>query len=711
MTEFFNLIEYTHRSVFLTGKAGTGKTTFLANFVKNTKKKYLVAAPTGIAAINAGGVTLHSLFGLPLKTHIPTYDNVDPNVANNISHLVPHFKYRKDKLKLLRHLEILIVDEVSMLRCDVLDMVDLALRIARRNTKKFGGVQLLLIGDLYQLPPVVKEESESLLYKYYSSPFFFDANALKGVALLTLELKKVYRQTDAVFLELLNGIRNKNLSTINFELLNSRYNPQFEPKESYVYLTSHNYIADAINNKNLEELEGKPHQYPAEIEGDFKSHLFPNEEVLALKVGAQVMFIRNDTAEEKRFFNGKLAKVEKLSQDLVTVLPEGETERLEIERETWENKRYYLDEEMQIQADLVGSYRQFPFRLAWAVTIHKSQGLTFDRVIIDAGRSFAAGQVYVALSRCRTLEGIVLKSKIHQNVILYDDRIAFFQQQTDASENINAILEEEKYQFAIEKVLVSLDLGWLLPAIKDWKDAIDKNRVLKKEELNSVVASLISETNNLNQVFKKFEGFVWSKMKPIPISQDAWFLIEQKCMGAVRFFFENVEEIFLVPAMKGYAESKGAKGLKAYNKILKALLGDIENYLNQLQQLHLLEKPLFKKEQKEKVRVQIDKKPSHLITFDLFEEGMSVLDIATNRGMATSTILAHLSKMAAVGVLDLHRVFAAEKIESFLKVYEKQNFESLTQWKSALPQFFEFDEIRVLLAHFNYQKKKRETLD
>ena len=440
----FNLAEHTNRSIFLTGKAGTGKTTFLNEFVKKTQKKHIVVAPTGIAAINAGGVTIHSMFGLPLRTFIPTTDRIDSNLGNNIADLMQHFKYRKDKLKLLREIEIIIIDEVSMLRADVLDMMDFSLRSVRRNQQKFGGVQMLFIGDLYQLPPVVRDEH--FLGQYYKSPFFFESYALKEMPLITIELTTVYRQKDEIFLDILNDIRDGAVGDIDFDTLNDRYIPDFEPTdEPYVYLTSHNRMADEINQKKLADLKGKAYVYSAEIIGNFSENQYPNEEELQLKVGAQVMFIRNDASSDKRYFNGKLAEVMSLDQKEITVLIDGDEEVFTLKKETWEQKRYGLDAEKNITEDVLGSFQQYPIRLAWAVTIHKSQGLTFDRLIIDAGKSFASGQVYVALSRCRTLEGIVLKSKITPNVIFADRRVAQFQDATNANEKVEEILQTEKY--------------------------------------------------------------------------------------------------------------------------------------------------------------------------------------------------------------------------------------------------------------------------
>ena len=347
----FNLIEHTSRNIFLTGKAGTGKTTFLMDFVKKTRKKHIVVAPTGIAAINAGGVTIHSMFGLPLRTFVPTFDEIDRDYAMNITDLLPHFKYRRDKLKLLREVEIIIVDEVSMLRADVLDMMDLSLKHIRRNPLPFGGAQMLFIGDLYQLPPVVRQENERVLSEYYATPFFFDAKAMQTADLMTIELKKVFRQKDEIFLEVLNQIRDGDVENINFDLLNERYNPYFEPdEEAYVYLCSHNRMADEINRRKLDELPGKSYFYNAAITGDFKESQYPNDKELELKEGAQIMFIRNDTSPDKEYFNGKLAVVKDLSDEEITVVLDGSAREVILKKEKWEQKKYYLDNEKQLLA-------------------------------------------------------------------------------------------------------------------------------------------------------------------------------------------------------------------------------------------------------------------------------------------------------------------------------------------------------------------------
>ncbi|QDP85792.1 AAA family ATPase [Chryseobacterium sp. SNU WT5] len=701
----FNLAEHTNRSIFLTGKAGTGKTTFLNDFVKKTNKKHIVVAPTGIAAINAGGVTIHSMFGLPLRTFVPTTDRIDSNLGNNISDLMQHFKYRKDKLKLLREIEIIIIDEVSMLRADVLDMMDFSLRFVRRNQQKFGGVQMLFIGDLYQLPPVVRDEH--FLGLYYKSPFFFESYALKEVPLITIELTTVYRQTDEVFLDILNDIRDGAVGDIDFETLNERYIPDFEPtNEPYVYLTSHNRMADEINQKKLAQLKGKPYFYSADIVGNFNENQYPNEEELQLKVGAQVMFIRNDASSEKRYFNGKLAEVMSLDNKEVTVLIDGDDEVFTIKKETWEQKKYGLDAEKNITEDVLGSFQQYPIRLAWAVTIHKSQGLTFDRLIIDAGKSFASGQVYVALSRCRTLEGIVLKSKITPNVIFADRRVSQFQDETNANEKIEEILQTEKYDYSIKKVVSALDCSWFKYSLETWFQSTRTSKALDKNKATYLYKTLRPKVENFESVYGKFAKVMLQKTYKFINGKEEWSEIEDKAKGAVNFFFTKVNLEVFQPLLDFYSENKGTKGLKQYNEDFRVFLDDLEDYLNDLKKVNLLESSLFNTDNNVAISTKVAKIPSHILTFQLFEAGKTIPEIAKERGLVTETIFGHLAKFAEQGLLDLTRIFDKEKIKTFEKEFKKNPHETLNDWKRALPNDFEFNEIRLLLNHFTYKKSK-----
>ncbi len=406
----YRFITETSENIFLTGKAGTGKTTFLKYLKENCSKNIIVAAPTGVAAINAGGVTLHSLFQLPFHPFLPTKSHKDELLAK--------IRFNKQRQQLFRKLELLIIDEISMVRCDTMDAIDTILRSVRRNyNTPFGGVQLLCIGDLHQLPPVAQRHEWNILEEYYSSPFFFDSNIIKAQMPLLIELNKVYRQKEDSFVTLLNKVRNNKMNAEDFADLHLRFNPSFRPsfEEKYITLTSHNNQADVINNRELQKLSTPSFIYNAIIDGDFPENTYPAEGSLILKAGAQVMFLKNDTVQ-KRYFNGKIGVINSLEDDEIIVECDGI--KITVLPETWENTRYVLNRaDGKLEQETLGSFTQFPLRLAWAITIHKSQGLTFEKVMIDAGAAFSSGQVYVALSRCTSLDGIVLLSKIPSEAI------------------------------------------------------------------------------------------------------------------------------------------------------------------------------------------------------------------------------------------------------------------------------------------------------
>jgi hypothetical protein len=412
----YRFVTETSENIFLTGKAGTGKTTFLKYLKENCSKNIIVAAPTGVAAINAGGVTLHSLFQLPFNPFLPT--------SASKSELLEKLKFNRQRQDLLRKVELLIIDEISMVRCDTMDAIDTILRSVRRKRNlPFGGVQLLCIGDLYQLPPVVKRDEMNILQQFYCSEFFFDSLVIKEQMPILIELNKIYRQKEDSFVDILNKVRNNIMTADDFEDLHQRFYPDFRPsfEEKYITLTSHNNQADQINYRELQKLLAPSFIYNAEIENDFPQNMYPAEGSLVLKEGAQVMFLKNDV--EKRYFNGKIGVVKSLKQDEIVVECDGED--IYVLQETWQNSRYTLSrDEGKLVQEVLGTFTQFPLRLAWAITIHKSQGLTFEKVMIDAGAAFSSGQVYVALSRCTSLDGIVLLSKIpsaaiysNQNVI------------------------------------------------------------------------------------------------------------------------------------------------------------------------------------------------------------------------------------------------------------------------------------------------------
>ena len=417
-----DFVQYTDCNIFLTGKAGTGKTTFLHNLKKRSAKRMIITAPTGVAAINAGGVTLHSFFQLPFGPFVPGSETYERNKQRL-------FRFSKEKKQIIKSLDLLVIDEISMVRADLLDAVDSTLRRHRRNNQPFGGVQLLMIGDLHQLSPVAKRDEWQLLQQHYESVYFFSSKALARTKLVPIELKHIYRQSDAKFIKLLNQVRDNHLDDKAIGELSTRYIPNFTPgdDQGYITLTTHNSSAEAINKSRLKSLAGKERRFQAEISGEFPEHIFPTQGALLLKEGAQVMFVRNDPSTDKLYYNGKIGKISSISSKGVRVLCPGDQQEIVVEPVSWQNIQYTLDEKTsEINENIIGRFSQYPLKPAWAITIHKSQGLTFDKAVIDARAAFTHGQVYVALSRCKTLEGMVLNSPIQPGGIKTDKAILDF---------------------------------------------------------------------------------------------------------------------------------------------------------------------------------------------------------------------------------------------------------------------------------------------
>lgn len=440
----WQFIENTGTHLFLTGKAGTGKTTFLRQLKAKSPKRMVVVAPTGIAAINAGGVTIHSFFQLPFAPYVPDTTFTSAQTFH---------KFGKEKINIIRSMDLLVIDEISMVRADLLDAIDGVLRRYRDRHKPFGGVQLLMIGDLQQLAPVVREEEWQMLSQYYDTQFFFGSRSLRETEYVTIELKQVYRQSDTVFLGLLNKIREKQADDSVLHELNKRYLPGFHPKEEegYIRLTTHNYQAQRYNEHELAALTGQAYSFKAKVEGTFPESAYPAEEVLTVKRGAQIMFIKNDSSSEKRYYNGKIGRVINVSKEGITVCGNGDDHAFLLDMEEWANSKYSLNPATkEIIEEVEGTFRQYPIRLAWAITIHKSQGLTFERAIIDANASFAHGQVYVALSRCKTLEGLVLGSPLNPSAIISDDAIDSFTREAEAQAPDKARLQTLQQHYFYE---------------------------------------------------------------------------------------------------------------------------------------------------------------------------------------------------------------------------------------------------------------------
>ncbi|MEZ4959306.1 MAG: helix-turn-helix domain-containing protein [Saprospiraceae bacterium] len=449
----FDYVRNTNKNIFLTGKAGTGKTTFLHKIKQEGFKRMVVTAPTGVAAINAGGMTLHSFFQLPFGLHLP-------GASRDAS---KQRRFSGQKISLMRSIDLLVIDEISMVRADLLDAVDEVLRRYRDFSKPFGGVQLLMIGDLHQLPPVVKQDEWDLLRHHYQTAYFFGSLALQKTNPVAIELKHIYRQSDEQFIGLLNRVRDNQLDNDVMETLNSRFIPNFHPKEEdgYITLTAHNASAQDINSQRLEAIEGVLHLFNAKIEGDFPQHAYPTEETLEFKEGAQVMFVKNDTNPEKRFFNGKIGQITRIADGEIFVKCKDDPDDIAVSPVEWQNIKYTLDEKTkEVKEELLGTFTQYPLKLAWAITIHKSQGLTFERAIIDAQAAFAHGQVYVALSRCKSFEGIVLRTKIGWSSVKTDTVVKDYSEETERNAPDEAHLRQSKreYQQALLRELFSFQM-------------------------------------------------------------------------------------------------------------------------------------------------------------------------------------------------------------------------------------------------------------
>ena len=470
-------IEKTDRNLFITGKAGTGKTTFLHQIKKKSLKRMVIVAPTGVAAINAKGVTIHSFFQMPFGPILP---NQIANTSN------AQRKFSKTKIDIIKSLDLVIIDEISMVRADLLDGIDQVMRRYKNRNKVFGGAQILMIGDLQQLAPVVRPNEWSLLQSHYNTIYFFSSKAYQEANVVSIELKHIYRQKNEDFIKILNEIRTDTLSDMSAKILNKNYNPSFSPtkEEGYITLTTHNNRANLINESELNKLKIKSSFFKAEISGKFNENAYPNAERLELKVGAQVMFIKNDSSTDKRYYNGKIGIITAISKESVTVKCANEIDEIVTEKETWSNINYSINEETKaIKEEMIGAFSQIPLRLAWAITIHKSQGLTFEKAIIDAEASFAHGQTYVALSRCTSLEGLVLKTPITSSAIINDSTVSVFNESVEENHPDESILNESEKHFQLNLISEILDYQPLLYPITRLIDVFYNNRTSIKGDV------------------------------------------------------------------------------------------------------------------------------------------------------------------------------------------------------------------------------------
>ncbi len=713
---------YTRKHCFITGKAGTGKTTLLKRVVDQTQKNVVVVAPTGVAAINAGGVTIHSMFGLPLTCFVPSEDFVDLNLATNRRRLLhEHTHFRKDKLRVLREMDTLIIDEASMVRCDILDAVDFVIRTVRRSEMPFGDVQVLLFGDMHQLPPVVKEPEWNILKSYYRSPYFFDSLVWPQLNASEIELKTIYRQSDERFLSLLGHIRNRKMDEDDFELLRQRYNPAFKPTEKgYVLLSTHNYKADDINTSELAKLPGRTQAFEAEIEGDFPEQLFPCDRVLHLKTGAQVMFIRNDT-EGGSYYNGKLAVVKKIDRekDEIAVTFSDSGRDYELHRETWENIEYGVDPESnEVVKRELGTFSQFPLRLAWAITIHKSQGLTFDKVIIDAGRSFAAGQVYVALSRCRSLEGIVLHSMIPPTALLNDRRISDFSAAHHSTGELQNVFIRERSLYARNLLLRLFTFSGLSANLEDWLALLKKKDIPEKDAALALHKHVSSQVNEINAVAGKFQvqlQRIIAAMDPNPVDSA---LLRERCQKAVGYFTGEIATQLIAPLRAHINEFAYKRKVKRYLAQVRLIEETCWRKIDQLYQGTFLDEKLYTGEivhSKTRLAQVVSSATSgkkeqggtFKDTLDLHRKGKSAAEIAEIRGLTVGTIKSHMSKWISRGEIDIHQVLPAEMIDSVMAFIDDMQTFNPGYIRKGLGDKYGYDDIRMITSHA--LRKREET--
>jgi len=702
---------HTRQSLFLTGRAGTGKTTFLRNILKKTTKNHVVVAPTGVAAINAGGVTIHSMFQLPLTAFVPDSAFVDLNIATNRHGLAKHTRYNKDKRKLLRELELLIIDEISMVRCDMLDAIDFLLRRTRGIDQPFGGVQVLVVGDLFQLAPVVKDHVWQVLQPYYTHPYFYDAHAWKQATAVTIELTHIYRQNEQEFVDILNRVRNNTLIPADLQRLHQNYKPNFEATDKpYITLTTHNYKADAINEKKLKSLSGKAFEFKAEIGGTFKENAYPAQQTITLKKGAQIMFIRNDP-EEHRYYNGKLAEVAEVTDNHIKVsFPEKPKETLTLQKTKWDNIKYSVDKETNaIFEDNLGSFTQYPIRLAWAVTVHKSQGLTFERAIVDLGDSFAPGQAYVALSRCTSLDGLVLKSRIREQNVFIDEAIKDFHESGKPLSEMEKFLATARKLYAQEQLISVFNLWKQEEALAEWREVFYKSKLKKERDYIALCEKLNGEVKALNQTSIKFQRQLQLLFKDYGEDGNQKE-IKQRCNKAIPYFTDTIFNQLIKPLHAHIEDLAYKKQVKKYLHEVQEMYLDLWLKMEQLYNASNDGVALYSskiKHQRGDLKItetastsaKAKKGSTYDDTLALFKQGKSIEEIAEIRGMSPKTIEGHIARWIEKGEVHLEDVIKIKRIEKILHYFDKSEDWSLSTIKESIPFDTTYSELRMLRAH------------
>lgn len=798
-------VHNTDKNIFLTGKAGTGKTTFLHQLRKTLHKRMAIVAPTGVAAINAGGVTIHSFFQLPFGPYIPD-SNTNEQRYN---------RFNKEKINLIKSLDLLVIDEISMVRADLLDGIDEVLRRYKDRNKPFGGIQLLMIGDLHQLSPVIKDEEWSMLKPFYDTVFFFSSNALKKTDPIRIELKHIYRQSDTHFIDILNKIRENQLDKQTLDMLNERYIPDFKPEDDagYITLTTHNHAAQEINRTKLDDLHGKQRTFKAQILNNFPEYSYPTELDLVLKVGAQVMFVKNDSSRDKLFYNGKIGTITRFDNETIVVKCKGDYTEIEVRPTEWQNIKYELNAQTkEIDEQIIGSFTQYPLKLAWAITIHKSQGLTFEKAIIDANNSFAHGQVYVALSRCKSFEGMVLRTPISITSVKTDGIVAAYTKDASANEPDDRKLIDSKISFQRSLLLELFDFNEIKYTFSRLRRVVEENdSVLSKSihtSLKLIQASAEQDIfnvadkfkNQLNQFFTeeilpeenlalvgrvekgciyfldKIEQSIYPDSKSLEIETDnsavkkvadqalEYFqravFIKRAVMISSREKFDtgtylrakanadiDFKAVLKSPVSKSSATvSKNIPHPELYKKLrdwrnnlatehdvfaymilpqkaMDEVLVKLPVSLPELEAVKGIGKVKVKQFGKDIVQMVIayceennihkntgaieiplkkEKADTKKLSFDLFNEGKTIEEIAEERGLTTSTIETHLAHYIATGELEIFDIFPKEKINKVIDYFMENKQVTLNEAKAALGEDITYAELRAALKHLEF---------
>lgn len=743
-----DFINQTERHVFLTGKAGTGKTTLLKQIIESTHKNVVVVAPTGIAALNAGGVTLHSMFQLPIGSFVPAdVSNYNGRVYFETPRsLKNHFRMGREKLSIIRQMEVLVIDEVSMLRADLLDALDYTLRRVRKNNNTFGGVQMLFIGDLMQLPPVVKNEEWDLLSKYYKSMFFFQAQSIKKEPPLYIELSTIFRQEDQAFIDLLNRLRDSKMTQNDWQTLDQYVKPNFKLSDNpgFILLTTHNYKADQVNTASLSALPDAAKYFKAEITGDFPEKIYPVNPNLELKLGAQVMFVRNDPSPQKKYYNGKIGKIEVLTDECIKVRCDDDNTLIEVEVHEWENEQYSVDEASKaVQKKVIGTFVQFPLRLAWAITVHKSQGLTFSKAALDVQDVFQPGQAYVAFSRLRSLNGLVLLNKLRlQNMENTQDVLDYTSQEFDM-DRAKHLLSQASEEFMAKYIKHTFDVQQFmvlwnnhLRTYSDLQEGSVKNKfALWAHEMSAHLQPLLEISAN-------FHRYIDSHFR-----KENYAAITEKINGAQSYFTKQLEAFAAGLYMQLGTLSKAKKSKTYFNELLeieeqfllflrkinnchalvlaftsgetlnKSILdeGFVKRYrarmlANTVELIRQKSPELIAQEnseieealngKKKKKAEKSDKIPTTEITFQMWKDGKSIEEIAKERVFTTSTIEGHFEKLIEEEKVDIGDVMDKATLDKIMAAIDTiPDAESTKPIKEILGDEISFGQIKMVMGY------------